>query len=41
MVVTNVFFPEVEKDQNTMSVKRQFTVSQAYGPMLQVRPCSG
>lgn len=38
MVVTNVFFPEVEKTKNALERKRQFTVNQAYGPMLKFVP---
>lgn len=38
MVVTNVFFPEVESTKNTLERKRQFTVNQAYGPMLKFVP---
>ncbi|WP_369702089.1 hypothetical protein [Citrobacter freundii] len=38
MVVTNVFFPEAESTKNTLERKRQFTVNQAYGPMLKFVP---
>ncbi|MFV8383125.1 type IV secretion system protein TraC [Vibrio parahaemolyticus] len=38
MVVTNLFFPEVENTKNSLERKRQFTVNQAYGPMLKFVP---
>lgn len=38
MVVTNLFFPEVEKTKSSLERKRQFTVNQAYGPMLKFVP---
>lgn len=38
MVVTNIFFPEVEALKNSLERKRQFTVNQAYGPMLKFVP---
>ena len=38
MVVTNLFFPEVENTKNALERKRQFTVNQAYGPMLKFVP---
>jgi conjugal transfer ATP-binding protein TraC len=38
MVVVNLFFPEAEKTKHTIERKRQFTVNQAYGPMLKFVP---
>lgn len=38
MVVMNVFFPEIEKTKNAIERKRQFTVNQAYGPLLKFLP---
>ncbi len=38
MVVSNVYFPEAEKTRNALERKRQFTVNQAYGPMLKFVP---
>ena len=38
MVVTNLFFPDVENTKNALERKRQFTVNQAYGPMLKFVP---
>lgn len=33
-----MFFPEAESTKNTLERKRQFTVNQAYGPMLKFVP---
>jgi len=38
MVVTTLFFPEVESTKSSLERKRQFTVNQAYGPMLKFVP---
>ncbi|TFI49861.1 type IV secretion system protein TraC, partial [Diaphorobacter sp. DS2] len=38
MVVMNVFFPEIESTKNNIERKRQFTVNQAYGPLLKFVP---
>lgn len=38
MVTCNVFFPETEKTKQTIERKRQFTVNQAYGPLLKFVP---
>ncbi|AIJ10673.1 type IV secretion system protein TraC [Edwardsiella piscicida] len=38
MVVTNIFFPDVEKTRSSLERKRQFIVNQAYGPMLKFIP---
>lgn len=38
MVVMNVFFPEIEGTKNKIERKRQFTVNQAYGPLLKFVP---
>lgn len=38
MVVTNLFFPDVESTKHALERKRQFTVNQAYGPMLKFVP---
>lgn len=37
-VVTNIYFPEVNKTKAQIERKRQFTVNQAYGPMLKFVP---
>jgi len=38
MVVCNIYYPNIEKAKNTLEKKRQFTVNQAYGPMLKFVP---
>lgn len=38
MIVTNVFFPDPEKEKAKLDRKRQFAVNQAYGPMLKFVP---
>lgn len=38
MVVTNVFYPDLESTKNSLERKRQFVVNQAYGPMLKFVP---
>lgn len=38
MVVMNVFFPDIESTKNSIERKRQFTVNQAYGPLLKFVP---
>lgn len=38
MVTCNVFFPDTEKTKASIERKRQFTVNQAYGPLLKFVP---
>lgn len=38
MVVCNVYFPDAEKERESIERKRQLTVNQAYGPMLKFVP---
>lgn len=38
IVTCNVFFPDTEKTKQTIERKRQFTVNQAYGPLLKFVP---
>ena len=38
MVVSNVYFPDTEKTRNALERKRQFTVNQAFGPLLEFVP---
>ncbi len=38
LVVANVFFPDAEKTKSALERKRQFTVNQAYGPLLKFVP---
>lgn len=38
IVTCNVFFPDTEKSKNQIERKRQFTVNQAYGPLLRFVP---
>lgn len=38
LVTCNVFFPDTEKSKNHLERKRQFTVNQAYGPLLKFVP---
>lgn len=38
MIIANVFYPDAEKTKTALERKRQFTVNQAYGPMLKFVP---
>jgi len=38
MIVMNIFFPDPEKTKASLERKRQFTVNQAYGPLLKFVP---
>lgn len=38
LVVTNLYFPDTEKTKGALERKRQFTVNQAYGPLLKFVP---
>lgn len=38
LVTCNLFFPDTEKSRNQIERKRQFTVNQAYGPLLKYVP---